>query len=444
MSLNKSMFGVYHPLHKLVLLSIDITTFALAFYFASQNRLGVTPEYLSTEFIGITLIVLMCLFVGGAYTSQRIQSRPKLPLNTFFLVLASTPPSLIFIYALGPEHFTSLLGRGVYPFALLVFGVLAVLNRHSLNYLFRAQSSKQQILLLCKSGISERLKSMLEEHQQNISLTNTHSIDQADIPTNKLNALIIGPDFQPSTQDQKKLLDFRLAGMPIYSLSDFFESFMFLVPVQEINNDWFIRSQGFAMLHSSIATRLKRLSDIVGALILGVVSLPIMLVSAIIIKTNSKGPVLFSQTRVGMNSQPFILYKFRTMVIDAESKGAQWASENDARIIPMGNFFRRTRIDELPQIWNILKGQMSIVGPRPERPEFTQELSKEIPYYDLRHVIKPGLTGWAQVSYPYGASVEDSLKKLQYDLYYVKNYSLLLDLNILLRTIIVTLKRSGR
>ena len=132
------------------------------------------------------------------------------------------------------------------------------------------------------------------------------------------------------------------------------------------------------------------------------------------------------------------------MQTNAETGGAQWASTNDSRVIAGGHFLRKTRIDEIPQCWNILKGEMSFIGPRPERPEFTQMLNKEIPYYDLRHVVKPGLTGWAQVKYPYGASTEDSLRKLQYDLYYIKNYSLLLDLNIVLRTIKVILLRGGR
>ena len=145
-----------------------------------------------------------------------------------------------------------------------------------------------------------------------------------------------------------------------------------------------------------------------------------------------------------MNGKEFTVHKFRTMTQNAEKFGAQWASENDSRIIPFGNFLRKSRIDEIPQCWNILKGEMSFIGPRPERPEFTKTLNKEVPYYDLRHVIKPGLTGWAQVKYPYGASTEDSLRKLQFDLYYIKNYSLLLDLNIALRTIKITFMRKGR
>ena len=169
-----------------------------------------------------------------------------------------------------------------------------------------------------------------------------------------------------------------------------------------------------------------------------------MAITALVIKLSSRGPVFFSQTRVGFKGRAFTLYKFRTMHNNAEKQGAQWARDNDPRVLPIGHFLRKSRIDELPQCWNIFKGDMSIIGPRPERPEFTSELTNDIPYYDLRHIIKPGLTGWAQVNYPYGASTEDALRKLQYDLYYIKNYSLFLDLNIMLRTLITVFQRSGR
>lgn len=444
MALKKSIFGIYHPGHKVALLCVDMVAFSGAFLLASQYRLKTNPDFYSVEFLGITIIALTSLFVGGAYTSRRIHKKPKLPLNTFFVVLASTPPTLLFIYILGPEHFTALLGRGVYPFALVGFGVWAVINRHALNYLFRDANAQQQILLLGETGISDRLLLMLKAQKKEITLTNSDRVNSHHQEKLSFDAVIIGTDYQPDAEEQKTLLNYRLAGMPIYSLSDFFEDFFYIVPVQEINNDWFIRSQGFAMLHSSISVRIKRLFDIIGAFTLAIISLPITLLTVLCIKITSKGPALFTQTRVGMNGKKFTIYKFRTMVLNAENNGAQWASKNDDRIIPLGHFFRKTRIDELPQIWNIIRGDMSIVGPRPERPEFTQKLSQQIPYYDLRHVIKPGLSGWAQVSYPYGASTEDALKKLQYDLYYVKNYSLLLDLNIILRTVLVTLKRGGR
>jgi lipopolysaccharide/colanic/teichoic acid biosynthesis glycosyltransferase len=167
-------------------------------------------------------------------------------------------------------------------------------------------------------------------------------------------------------------------------------------------------------------------------------------ITAILVKISSPGPVLFRQTRVGRNEHPFTIYKFRSMVTDAEKDGAQWASEKDPRITKVGSFIRATRLDELPQLFNVLRGDMSIVGPRPERPEFITELSQKIPHYHLRHLVRPGLTGWAQVRYRYGSSFEDAAIKLTFDLYYVKNISMILDIKIALKTILTVLSRQGR
>jgi lipopolysaccharide/colanic/teichoic acid biosynthesis glycosyltransferase len=169
-----------------------------------------------------------------------------------------------------------------------------------------------------------------------------------------------------------------------------------------------------------------------------------MLVTALLIKIESPGDILFRQIRTGKDGEPFSIFKFRSMRSDAEKDGAQWASKNDQRVTRVGKFIRLTRIDELPQLLNIFRGEMSFIGPRPERPEFNTLLEKEIPYYEMRHLVNPGLTGWAQVLYPYGASVEDSKEKLQYELYYIKNYSLLLDLQIVLKTVGVVLLGRGR
>lgn len=444
MALTRSLFGVYHPAHKAALLISDLAALATAFFVASKVRLSYEPDFWSLEYIGLSIIAVACLFIGGGYTSNAIKQRPRLPLNTLFIVLSSTLPSLLFIYALGPEHFTALLGRGVFPFAITGFGFLAVANRYILNYLFHDARSTRTALLLSPSKLSERLQTSLASSNSQISLTHATAICKKSHPHRSLNALVIASDYIPTDEQQQILLEYRLAGVAIYSLSDFFENFMYLVPVQETTNDWFIRSQGFTMLHSSVSLRVKRIVDIIGSITLLIVTIPITITTALLTKLVSHGPVFFSQTRVGMQGKTFTIYKFRTMHIGAEKSGAQWASNNDDRIIPLGSFFRRTRIDELPQCWNILRGEMSIVGPRPERPEFTTSLSKDIPFYDLRHVVKPGLTGWAQVSYPYGASTEDALRKLQYDLYYIKNYSLILDLNILLRTVSLTIRRGGR
>ena len=175
-----------------------------------------------------------------------------------------------------------------------------------------------------------------------------------------------------------------------------------------------------------------------------VLLLPSLLLTAIAVRLTSRGPVLFTQVREGLHRSPFLIYKFRTMRVDAEAGGAQWATKGDSRVTSIGAFLRRSRLDELPQLWNIVIGDMSLVGPRPERPEFNGMLAERIPWYDLRHVAQPGVTGWAQVRYPYGASVEDAVNKLEYDAYYVKHASLMFDLRILAATFGVVFGLRGR
>jgi len=445
MNLFNSAFGIYRPLHKLSLLLSDLLCAALAFYLASQVRLNTTPNYFSLEYISLCAIIVSTLFLGGAYTSNKNNSAPKLPLRTFFVILASAIPCTLLIYILGPSKFTSLFGRGVFPLAIFTLAALAVLTRYFINNasIYKRQSQELNVLLLGETNPFSRPDKDLIKNL-GFKLTQAKHISSFKHKLNFFSAVVIAPDHIPDDIEQQELINRRLNGTPIFSLSDFFEAHLFLVPVQQINNDWFIRTQGFTMLHSQITSRIKRIEDILITCILLTISLPIAILTAILIKLSSKGPVLFKQTRVGLNGSNFTIYKFRTMDINAEQNGVQWASKNDSRVTFLGHFLRKSRIDELPQCWNILKGEMSIIGPRPERPEFTSTLTKEIPYYDLRHIIKPGLTGWAQVSYPYGASTEDSLRKLQYDLYYIKNHSLLLDLNIIIRTLLTVFQRAGR
>jgi exopolysaccharide biosynthesis polyprenyl glycosylphosphotransferase len=188
----------------------------------------------------------------------------------------------------------------------------------------------------------------------------------------------------------------------------------------------------------------KRSADVALSSLGLLLTWPMMVATAIAVRLDSAGPILFKQERVGCDGVPFTVFKFRSMRADAEAKtGAVWASENDPRITRSGRFIRKTRLDELPQLINILVGDMSLVGPRPERPVFVQDLSQKIPYYSQRHIVKPGLTGWAQINYPYGNTVEDALQKLQYDLFYIKNQSLLFDLSILFNTIKTVVLRKG-
>ncbi|MES0488604.1 MAG: exopolysaccharide biosynthesis polyprenyl glycosylphosphotransferase [Leptospirales bacterium] len=243
---------------------------------------------------------------------------------------------------------------------------------------------------------------------------------------------------------QNELMQARLSGVRVYDLTDFYEMTWQKVPVLNINKKWFVFSHGFDLIHNPIGIRVKNLIDIVVAISGLIISSPLLLLTSLFVLLDSKGPVIFKQTRTGVNGKPFTLYKFRSMRTDAEKKGAQWASKNDERVTRVGKIIRKLRFDELPQLLNILKGEMSFIGPRPERPEFDKKLKAKIPYYNLRNSLKPGITGWAQVMYPYGASIEDAREKLEYDIYYIKNYSLLLDLTILIRTIKVILHLQGR
>ncbi|MGB3472212.1 MAG: TIGR03013 family XrtA/PEP-CTERM system glycosyltransferase [Erythrobacter sp.] len=240
----------------------------------------------------------------------------------------------------------------------------------------------------------------------------------------------------------KDLLRIKTKGVHVNDFSSFLERETGRVDLDTVNPSWLIFSDGFSS-GRVVSSAIKRLFDITASIILLALTFPIILAFALIVKFDSKGPAFFRQERIGLYGQPFHLIKLRSMRTDAEKDGAKWAAENDPRITRIGRFIRKVRIDELPQTWSVLMGQMSFVGPRPEVPKFVDDLQEEIPFYGERHMVKPGITGWAQINYPYGASTEDSRKKLEYDLYYAKNYTPFLDLVILLQTVRVILWPEG-
>ena len=239
-----------------------------------------------------------------------------------------------------------------------------------------------------------------------------------------------------------RLLDCRMDGVQIEEREAMYERLTGKLAVESMRPSYLIYGRGFA--RDPLAMALKRVLDIVASLLGLLLSLPICLCAALAVKLTSPGPVFFRQERVGQDGHPFFLIKFRTMCADAErDSGPVWAQKNDSRVTTVGRFLRLSRIDEIPQFVNILAGQMSFVGPRPERPHFVEQLTQQIPFYPLRHTVKPGLTGWAQVRHPYGASIDDAQEKLRYDLYYIKNTGLLFDLGIIARTIVVILRGQG-
>jgi sugar transferase (PEP-CTERM system associated) len=268
-----------------------------------------------------------------------------------------------------------------------------------------------------------------------VSYALKHNIDE----------IVVANDERRNNLPVDELFACKIRGIEITELLDFIERETGQIAVDLIYPSWVIYSNGFASVHY-LRNTLDWVFNAVMAFVLLFCTWPIMLITALLIKIEDgfNAPVLYSQERVGLDGEPFSIMKFRSMRIDAEKDGAQMASKNDNRITKIGNFIRKYRIDELPQIYNVMRGDMGFVGPRPERPEFVQKLIKTVPYFNERHNVKPGLTGWAQLKYPYGATEEDSLEKLKYDLYYIKHRSFLLDLLILIRTVEIVLFGKGR
>ena len=255
--------------------------------------------------------------------------------------------------------------------------------------------------------------------------------------------ILLLPDAPIDDDIAHDLLEAKLRGSMVVDIRSFYEHVVQRLPLSQINDEWLLQTEGFSLNTRGSLRRLKRALDVLISLLLLIPAAPVMLITALIVRLESPGPVIYKQDRVGLFEKEFTVYKFRSMRADAEKNGAVWASAHDARVTKFGKFIRKVRIDELPQIWNILKGDMSFIGPRPERMAFVTKLKETIPYYSLRHTVKPGLTGWAQVCYPYGASEEDARRKLEYDLYYIKNMSILLDINIVFKTVGVVLFPKG-
>jgi len=254
--------------------------------------------------------------------------------------------------------------------------------------------------------------------------------------------IVIALEDRRMTLPIRDLLEAKLAGIDVREREEIYEQVTGRIAVAAMRPSYLIFNEGFR--RHPWAALVKRVVDVVVALVMLLLLWPVMVVTAVLVRTTSPGPVLFTQERIGQDGRPFVLMKFRSMRNDAEqASGPVWASQDDPRITPFGSFMRKTRLDELPQLFNVLAGSMSLVGPRPERQHFVDQLAAKIPYFQLRHIVKPGVTGWAQISYPYGNTEEDALHKLQYDLFYIKNYSVLFDLSILVSTIKTVVLRRG-
>ena len=336
---------------------------------------------------------------------------------------------------------------------IILFGIITIFQIAFRYIVIMAVVEKERVVFVGENDYTEDLLESVKKDGQYVFVTSLNNTDMKALGkeilelynTKKFDVLV---DFTDKLlRDPKiteKLLQYKLEGLQYYNYLEFYETYENKLPISHLSPKWFLENTGFEIYHNNFNLKAKRLLDLLFALLLGIFAAPVIVLAAIIVKLESKGPIFFIQERIGEGNKKFNIVKFRSMTTDAEKDGPQWASKNDNRVTKFGKIMRATRIDELPQLWNVLRGEMSFVGPRPEREFFIQQLEKEIPYYNLRHTVKPGLTGWAQVMYPYGASVEDAYRKLQYDLYYIKHHSIPFDVKVLLKTVTIVIFGKGR
>ncbi len=288
--------------------------------------------------------------------------------------------------------------------------------------------------VITRDGIIKDGNNILGRYEQVADICREHHIDK----------IVVTEEGVLTQEVLARLIDAKLDGARIYSFLEFYEKSEEKVPLKTLNEQWFLFGKGFEILHNNFYGKVKRIADLIFAIVVLIPAFPVMLIAALIIKIESRGPIFFVQDRIGKENKRFKIIKFRSMVVHNKEEYSKYAGEKDNRITRFGNFMRKTRIDELPQLINVFRGDMSFVGPRPEWDELCMGYMEKIPFYSLRHSVQPGLTGWAQVNYRYGASIEDAIEKLQYDLYYIKHYSLMLDIIIFFKTIKTVVFGRGR
>ena len=447
---------------KLFLLLGDILIIILSTNLAYIIRLKTSIiSYLGLNDAITTILLMLTIYIISFYIFDLYNIRLKSKSIRFVslvlgsLILASLITAVFFYF------FPFKLGRGVFFISLVLIGILITIWRMFYSDFFRFAVPPRKVLIVGPKKKAKAVFSILKTHPEYelIGLIDDKlkkiefskegvlldSLSLENIVNNyKIDDIIVTIDTTRKVELSKNLVNCKMKGINIYDIPTLYEAFLDKLPVSYIKPKWLLYSDGFGKLGNKIYKRIKRGIDLLISSILLIISTPVGIIIFLAIKLTSKGPIFIKQERVGENHKHFNLIKFRTMVANAESGDPIWAKENDHRITKIGNVLRKTRLDELPQLINVVKGEMSLTGPRPEREFFVKKLIQKIPFYSLRFSVKPGLTGWAQINYGYGASEKDALEKLQYDLYYVKNMSLLLDFGILLKTIRIVIFGMGR
>lgn len=456
------LFKHYIP-HAVVLLGlIDI---ALLFFAADfgwrlrASQIGIDSGTIASRFwqlTGFTGIIMLAMIAVGVYGSEALRS---MRFATARLLVATSLGiiALAFVdFLFGGQNFW----RSVLAYAMAGSIIVLVMNRLVVGGILGASAFRRRVLVLGAGDRAVRLQHLSERPESgfvivgNVAMTDSVPVIEQAIARSAISNLtryvenlgvsevVLALEERRNSLPLSDLLRIKTTGVHVNDFSSFIERETGRIDLDTVNPSWLIFSDGFSS-GRAISSAAKRLFDITASLLLLILAAPVIALFAILVKLDSKGPAFYRQPRVGLFGEPFDVIKLRSMRTDAEVGGAQFAQENDPRVTRLGRFIRKVRIDELPQTWSVLKGEMSFVGPRPERPQFVAELEEQLPFYAERHMVKPGITGWAQINYPYGANLEDSRHKLEFDLYYAKNYTPFLDLLILLQTLRVVLWHEG-
>lgn len=457
------LFKHYIP-HAVLLLGLLDFIFLLcaaeAGWVFRAQQIAMVVEPLKTRYVPLgtfAVALQIAMLAVGVYGTEALQS---LRFATARLLVAISL-GVIFLSVVAFVQPGTTLWRSNSLYAMAFAFLFLIMLRILLGQLIGGQAFKRRLIILGAGPRADRVRQLAERRGSGFAVVGyiamnggekiiPEAIDRGAIYNLADYVVRLGASEVVLALEERRnalplsdLLRIKTTGVHVNDLSSFLERETGRVDLDSVNPSWFIFSDGFSA-GRRLSSFAKRLFDVGASLLLLILTAPIILLAAIIVKLESKGPAFFRQKRVGLYGQEFEIIKLRSMRQDAEVAGqAVWAAKNDPRVTRVGHILRKLRIDELPQAWSVLKGEMSFVGPRPERQQFVEDLERHMPYYAERHMVKPGITGWAQINYPYGASIEDARHKLEYDLYYAKNYTPFLDLLILLQTLRVVLWPDG-
>ena len=456
------LFKHYVPHAVLLLGVIDCALLFVAGNLAWSLRatqIGMEPGLLvdrMAPLAGFVAVVLAAMVAVSVYGSEALRSL-RFAGARLLVAVSLAIIALAFLDFLLPG---STFWRSTLFYAMGLSIALLMLNRMVVGGILGASAFRRRVLVLGAGPRAKRLKQLGERPESGFAIIGYVDMNEGQAQVEQAiqrsaiedltlfvanlgaSEVVLALEERRNALPLKDLLRVKTAGVHVNDFSSFLERETGRVDLDTLNPSWLIFSDGFSS-GRALSSVAKRMFDIAVSGVLLLLSFPLIALFALLVKLDSRGPAFFRQQRIGLYGQPFTLLKLRSMRTDAEAGGAQWASEDDPRITRLGRFIRKVRIDELPQVWTVLRGRMSFVGPRPEVPQFVEDLENRLPYYAERHMVKPGITGWAQINYPYGASIEDSRRKLEYDLYYAKNYTPFLDLLILLQTLRVILWPEG-